>query len=492
MNFMLYYPHIRATYSHGGVRSGKSVGLCKIAQAIAYAYPGSDVLIARDTRVNLKNTTLRTFFGNDFNQRPIILPALYQLKNYNKTEGRLIWNNGSTTCFWGLDNPEDIEKVKSTEWSAVLVDEAPGIDVEVLKFVLETRLSHVVGPHKMMLTSNTDSGHSDIYRMFYRLHNLGLEKTKSGKKEKRCEECMGACEFRTIPSNTLENEANLPKDYTKRIKRLKYTNKRYYDIYVMGEFKEFTKKIFPEFQPDKHVVDIPANWQPPAGTTTVYGYDHGYSGAPSCLVECKILPDGTYLFWREFYWEDQHVKTMAQDMIDNDIHYVHAADPSINAKTQYKDAATEGGGSFSSVRDLFQKYHISMQNANNDVSGGIEKMKSLFLEDPDHDHPIIEGVKNCPYILIARRHGHNTCPNLTTQLMLYQNKMTARGEVHQTAWIPVKKDDHAVDPARYIINSAAGPGIITEKLPDENTIGYIQHVMRGKKLRQEDEISSAF
>lgn len=477
LQYSLYYPDKRAIYAHGGVRSGKSFGVCKAALLLAFTYPGSKVLIARDTRVNLKNTTLSTFFGVDAKGNRVIPEGTYNPKDYNKTEGNLKWVNGSTTFFWGLDKPEDIERVKSTEWSAIIIEEAPGIDIEVITFLLETRLSHAVGPHKLLLTSNTDSGHSDIYRLFYDTHVRDTEDM--------CEQCAGPCEFVTIPSNTLENEENLPERYVKRIKRLEFTNPRYYRVYVMGEFMEFTKKIFPEFDQNLHVVDIPPGWKEPPGTQTVYGYDHGYSGAPTALLTCKILPCGTYLFWDEYYETGEHVKTMADYMKDNDIFYVHAADPSIRAKTQYKEHK-EGQGELQSVQDLYTHYGVTLELANNDVSGGIEKMKSLFLDDPEHQHPFLPDIDHAPFIMIARRDGHNTCPNLTRQIQKYRNKVNAKGQVNPGKWDPVKEDDHSLDAGRYIVNSPIGSDVpAAALLPKQGTVKWVKHWMKDKVKRQE-------
>lgn len=483
LQYSLEPDNVRCIYSHGGVRSGKSLCVCKLSAFLAYMYPGSRVLIARDTRVNLKNTTLSTFFGLDKYGRAVIMPQLYKLENYNKTEGILTWNNGSTTSFWGLDAPEDIEKVKSTEWSFIIIEEAPGVDFEVITFLLETRLSHAIGPHKMLLTSNTDGGHSDIYRFVYDDHNRGEDNGKD------CETCGGPCSVRAIASTTLVNKDNLDEKYLKNLMNLKRTNPRYFDVYVMGKFQEFTQKIFPEFDPQKHIVEIPPEWKPPDGSQVVYGYDHGYAGAPSCLLTCIILPDGTYLFWDEWYPQGLTVKQMAEYMKEQEILYVHAADPSIRNRTQYKEDQ-EGGGELQSVQDLYQGYGVSMEFANNDVNGGIEKMKSLLIDDVEHPHPIIEDIGHSPFILLARRNGKLSCPNLTRQFQKYRNQTSAKGQVNQSKWVPHKEDDHAIDPARYIVNSPLGPGAGFRPGPKPGTIAYIKQMMREKKAREErNEVS---
>jgi PBSX family phage terminase large subunit len=485
LRYLLRETDVRAIYCFGGVRSGKSFLICKAAQAIATMFPKSKILIARDTRVNLRNTTMATFFGQDFHGKPVIIPQLYRPENYNKTEGILTWNNGSTTSFWGMETPEDVERVKSTQWSAIFLEEAPAIDIEVITFLLETRLSDPVGPHKMLLTSNTDTGHSDLFSLFHDTHTCDPQG--------HCETCGRACEFRRIASNTLENQQNLPEDYIRRIKRLEFTNPRYYRVYVMGEFMEFTKKIFPEFDPNVHVIDLPPGWQPPPGTVTAYGYDHGYSGAPSCLLSAHILPDGSFLFFDEYYETGKSVKQMSQDFKEEEIFFIHAADPSIRNKTQYKEDR-EGGGELCSVQDLYTSYGVSMDLANNEVSGGIEKIKSLLIDDPTHQHPIFPDINHAPYFFIARIGGKNTCPNLTRQIQKYRNKVDARGNVDQKKWSPVKEDDHAVDPARYIVNSPITAGYGKTPEPTYGTVQWVRHKLTEAKRKEEsreEELSLA-
>jgi hypothetical protein len=469
LQYTLAYPHIRAWYAFGGVRSGKSLLICKAAQLIAQKFPGSRVLIARDTRVNLKNTTLATFFGYDKRGKPVIFRELFQPAAYNKTEGILTWDNGSVTCFWGMDNPEDIERVKSTEWSAIFLEEANGINIEVIRFLLETRLSHPQGPHKMGLISNSDTGYTDLYQLFHTEHNCSDEEP--------CENCMGPCEFRRIPCTTIQNFQNLPEDYVTRIKRLEHTNPEYYRVYVLGEFKEYTKKIFPEFNPLLHVADIPPLWAPPNGTRILYGYDHGYSGAPTALVTVYLLPDGSFLFWDEYYEQGKTVSMMADDFRRSDISFIHAADPSIRNKTQYRENYDELG----SVQDLYRTEGITMELGNNDVSTGIEKIKNLLIPIPDHPHPINTEITNAPRFFIARKGGQNACPNLTRQMHKYRNKQDSRGNVNQKQWVPVKEDDHALDAARYVVCSDDVSDVYNAFEFPMFTVGWVKNCMAKKR-----------
>ncbi len=231
LGYTIWKDELLAIYMYGGVRGGKSFLACKVAQAVAYNYPGSDILICRDTRVNIKQTTQKEFFGIDANGEPVTCRDLYDLRTgWNETMGELRFKNGSRVCFWGMDTTEHIDRVKSTQWSLVIVEEANGIRFDIIEFILYTRLSHPIGPGKMLLISNTDKGQDNLYKMFFKEHNCSKIND-----DRKCKTCAGACQFRKVHVSTLDNEKNLPEKYIKNIKKMSENRPEYARIYVHGE-----------------------------------------------------------------------------------------------------------------------------------------------------------------------------------------------------------------------------------------------------------------
>lgn len=470
---MLYDDSIRAILYYGGVRSGKSFTACKLAQLVSQKFPRSKTLIGRDTRVNLKATTLQTFFGVDGKGNNVIMPGLYHPRDYNKSEGTLLWQNGSQTCFWGLDDLASIERVKSTEWSFVILEEATGINMDIIIFLLETRLSHPVPPHKMLLTTNTDRGEDELYDLFFNKHTCDPKKY--------CKNCAGGlCTFRRVYSATLDNEDNLPDKYVRGIKQLAESDPRYHKVYVMGEWQGATGLIYPEYDPQVHIIDLPADYEFPPGTDTVRGYDHGFGSGASCMEEVKVLHDGTHVYWKEYYEVGKTVKTMAQEIQDiYGVKYIDFADPAINQRTQTQ------GQELCSTKDLFEEYGIDMHDANNNIDGGIEIVKSMLEVDPTHEHPFMPGVTGCPYILLARVDGVLQCPNVDRQMRKYRQKEQVRSGSIRSKWNPQGGDDHALDVVRYISNGRPPIPSELEKEPERGTSTWVLKTMLEKQRKRE-------
>lgn len=118
----------------GGMGGGKSVYLSTVCVQLLLSYPGTRILLCRDTLVSLKDTTLIEFMA--------ILPRQLILK-YNQSEHWLrvrrdTWPPGvySQVNFQGV---HDYESIGSAAYQAILVDEAHEIPDAAARFLL-TRL----------------------------------------------------------------------------------------------------------------------------------------------------------------------------------------------------------------------------------------------------------------------------------------------------------------------------------------------------------------
>lgn len=485
LQYILYDPEVLAVLYYGGVRGGKSLTVCKAALQVLEHFPGARALLARDTRVNLEATTLQTLWGTDRWGHPILPYGIYDERDHNQTKGFINWPNGGYLSMMGLDTKQNIGRVKSSEWSFVGLEEANTIAWLIVKFMIETRMTHAIGPRKILLTTNTDEGEGsgELHKFFFETHTCDPKK--------HCENCpRGRCQFRRVLAQTLANKANLPASFIERASHLAATDPRYHDIYMQGKFALVSGAIFPEYDERVHILDFPAGyqWIDNGEWITRRAYDHGWGASPSCLLESKIhLPTGTVVFWDEYYTDPtmrRSVRLMAQDFghMDPPVNYVHHADPSIQNKNQ------DDGDDITSVKAKFEQEGVHMELADNDVSGGIETMKSMLERDPLHRCPVpgvaIEGLPNQPHIYIARVGGYLRCPNLNRQFPKYKNKQNVKGEENPSKWDPVKLDDHALDPARYTINGAPLPQNLRKQEEKPHTSGWAVKLQLRKESAQ--------
>lgn len=477
LQYILYDPTVIAVLYYGGVGGGKTFTLCKAAVQVLEMFPGSDVLLARDTKVNLELTTLHTMWGTDQNDQPILPYGIYNEADHNQTKGFINWANNGFLAMMGLDNSANVARVKSTQWSFMGLEEANSISFKIIKFLIETRLRHRVGPRKALLTTNTDTGEDELYKFFFKTHTCDTEKF--------CNACPdGRCAMRRVLASTEQNYKNLPASYVKQTKFLAKSDPHYHDIYMKGKFANVSGTIFTEYSERIHILDVPTGWEPPDHWKRPHGYDHGYGGGASCMLECLIADDDTKIFWKELYLEGKErpdVKIISDKLIARNITHIEHADPAIRSNNQYKSE----GEDLTSVKALFLDYGIHMELADNDVSGGIERMKTLLTPDPEHLCPVpgagIEGLPNQPYIYILRIGGVLTCPNLNRQFKKYKNKQTVKGIEKTNSWDPVKEDDHALDPARYIVNGQPMPYKFRPPEPVQGTANWAKKLQLKKE-----------
>ena len=487
LQYVLYDPTVLGILYYGGVRGGKSFTICKAAIHVLENFPTASCLLARDTRVNLEATTLKTLWGNDRFGHPVMPYGIYDERRHNQTKGYIDWPNGGYLAMMGLDTKQNVGRIKSTEWSFVGLEEVNGISWQIVKFVIETRMTHSIGPRKILMTTNTDHGEDEVYKFFFIDHTCDPGKF--------CKNCpRGVCRFRRVLADTLANRKNLPKEFIEGAQHLAATDPRYHEIYMQGKFANVSGSIFPEYDERIHILDVPHGWQPPEHWRKARGYDHGYGGGASCMEEALIADDGTKIFWEEMYLEGASrpdVKVISEKLIDRGITFIGHADPSIQIGNQYKNE----GENITSVKALFEEHGVIMELADNDVSGGIERMKTLLTPDKDHKCPVpganIEGLPNQPYIYLLRVGGVLRCPNLNRQLKKYRNRQSVRGAENPLKWDPVKEDDHALDPARYIINGQPLPEKFQPKEPMQGTSRWASKMQLKKSGTDPDALREA-
>ena len=481
LQYVLYDPTVLAILLYGGVRGGKSFTVCKAAVNTLELFPGANVLLARDTRVNLEATTLMTLWGEDFHGKPILPYGIYSEKQHNQTKGFINWARNGYLSMMGLDSKQNIERVKSSQWSLVCLEEVTGIAFKIVKFIIETRMTHPVGPRKVLLTTNTDRGEDEVYRFFFEEHTCDPKR--------HCEHCPhGRCQMRRVLVDTLKNRDNLPTSFVDRAEHLAMTDPRYHAIYMQGHFANVSGSIFPEYSERTHILDLPPGYEFPDDWPKVYAYDHGYGGGASCLLEARVAPDRTIIITNEMYEEPEDnpdVKSIAANIKDLGVNYVNYADPSIRNRNTYKN----NGQDLTSVQALFRDHGVVMDLADNDVSGGIERWKTLLRPDPEHKCPVpgahVEGLPNQPYFYIARVGGYLRAPNLSRQMKKYKNRETIRGESNPEKWDPEKIDDHAVDPGRYIVNGQPMPAKFMPPVPQQGTAGWAKKLQL-RKVKSQD------
>jgi len=153
----------------GAAFGGKSYLECFWVIAMCEAYPGTGWLLGRKELLNLKRTTLLTFFK---------ICAEYDLKagkhfTYNQQSNILDWHNGSQIFLFDLGyQPSDplYTRLGGLELTGGAIDESNEVPVQAIN-IIKTRIGrrmnkeHGLTP-KLLETFNPDKGH--VYSRFYK------------------------------------------------------------------------------------------------------------------------------------------------------------------------------------------------------------------------------------------------------------------------------------------------------------------------------------
>lgn len=403
---------------YGGFGSGKSIVLCVavITQAVLY---GGEYTISRHFMPELRRTTMKTFL--DICPKELILEI-----RVADAEVHLKSKNGKAIVYFiGLDEPG---KIDSMNLSGFAIDEASQTTEEAL-LKLQGRLRNPKGLRKGLLVGNP-KGRDHVYRYF--VSKLAL---KSDSRHR----------YQMIVAPSTEN-IHLPEGYIEGM--LGSYSKERIQRDIMGSFDSFEGMIYSEFDRSVHVVapyGIPENW------TRIIGHDHGYTNAAASIFGA-IDEDGNIVIYNENYVSvtliEDICKGIGQKIGQDKISGMYI-DPSTKAKRNQS-----GGLAYSDFSIYLDNLNrkVPLILANNDVSSGIDRVKSFLKVNPKNGKP--------------RLTIFDTCTNLLEEIGEYrwaELSSSQEGSKNQKEE-PRKYNDHAMDALRYLVISRPDPSKPDKKL----------------------------
>ncbi|WP_424244404.1 phage terminase large subunit [Elusimicrobium posterum] len=244
------------TLNVGGARSGKSYS---VRQLGGFFYPnmfdGLKIGIGRKIGSTLSYSVIRPF------EELLKKYGEYDEKAHNKTSRTYDFENGSSILFFGLD---DVEKIKSTEFNYIWLEEATDYSYEDYLF-LTTRLSAEKPEgwlrNKMTMTMNPGSN----------LHWIYTELIQKKKAE--------------VINTTYKDNPFLDPEYVKSLEDLEFADKNIFDKLAKGLWVAKTESVY-----DRWDILSKKVWPKEEGNEVLYGLDFGFNN-PSALIKI-IVHDG--------------------------------------------------------------------------------------------------------------------------------------------------------------------------------------------------------
>ena len=427
--FMYFATDPESTFSHvmwfGGVRGGKSVAMIKAGWRLAMQYPNSHGLLTRKTLKELKSATLdSTVFGRDANMQDVIPKD--SIAEHRLSDQQIIFKNGSKWSYFGADQFDRFQGMEFSYWMAEEVNRYPQ---NVYDYIDTTRICHPIGPHRVLCNSNTDTGQDYWYHTYFE---------DDTRKETH----------KAVLSSTLANAKFLPKEFLKQLEDLKVRDPLRYRVYVMSQFHSLHGMVYPQFNTLIHIIDpfeLPKSWE------ICRGIDHGFSHFTVAL-DARIDYDGNVFIVDEYAEKGKTIRENADALLERGWNFFAVADPSLAKQKTQKD------GRLLTIKDEYEEYGIDMVMGDNDVQGGLGRVRDHLYVDPERIHPLFQR-KGAPKLFFFR----GKCPVTVSQMQKYKLKENTDGLVNEE---PVKEDDDGPDVVRYIINSRPRMNVIGMSEPE--------------------------
>lgn len=299
--------------------------------------------------------------------------SIYNFLKHNKTD-RIIYNlrNHNFLYFTSIDDPE---KIKSTDWNYIWVEEATELSYDDY-LTLYTRLRSLETYNtfnQIILTLNPSDIHSWIYEKLITQENIN------------------------IINSTYKDNPYLPNSYKLSLEKLIEQDEQYYRIYTLGEWTNSTNKVYTNWK-------ICNEW--PNSGDSIYGLDFGYNN-PCALIEVKRF--NNQLFIRQLLYEqgltDNDLIEKLQFLIPNRSNYIYcdnedpqAIDSIIKAGFNAHKADKDIVAGIKFIKQFKEFLHI-------DSTDLIEEQKHYTWKTNRNGQPLDEPVKFRDHLMDAKRYA---------------------------------------------------------------------------------------
>jgi Phage terminase large subunit len=453
----------------GGWGNGKTSGGCAEFLIRLIEYPGTNSIVARKTRPELRTTTWDMLVNGDTQETGWrgIPPSMIEI--YNRSDLYIKLRNGSQIHGLPLDDPK---KLENYNLGLFMLDQAEELDEEIL-LKIHGRLRQHGAPREGLFLFNP-SGHNYLWKRF-------IDPTRE-EKFKRLYKCIEASPY---------DNPNLPADYLEQFEGLP---KHWFDRYVLGSHEVFVGQIFTDFDPDLHIVPpfhIPPDWERWCSIDPGIGHEGAVNWVArdydnNCYMYREVVKKGQDIAW----WAEQITELEARrdwGGPDEEM-FVRLIGPEASQRSQ-----TDGR----TVRGVYEEEGVDdIETADRDPVARINRITSRLRPRVGHDHPLgedlvevldAEGVpigQGAPSLYIF-----NTCDYTIEHLPQYQWRPTRATYADEAPpEVPRKKDDHTVDNIGHILVSM---GDSLPDVPDNSKILDTEARMMQEHFEEEMEMAIA-
>lgn len=388
----------RLNIAHGAVRSSKTISCTVRWLSYLVDGPTGDLAMLGRTTATLQRNVLNDLFDT-------VGPSNFKWVNRQQGELRIL---GRRVYCFGANNEDAESKIRGATFAGAYCDEVSLYPQSVFNQLM-ARLS--VEGAKCFCNTNPDSPYHWFYTDF--INNTDIQDKK-------------------IWKFLMEDNLSLSHSY---IESLKQTYRGvWYDRMIMGNWVAAEGRVYDMFEPSDNMLDT-QQYIIDAGVNEraiqwFVGCDYGTSTVMSWGLYA-LLPDGTFLKTREYYYDavkQKKQKTDAEFVLEFD-EWLQRCCPT-KPRTVYCDPSAASW----KVALMRRGYHV--QNADNDVINGIRHVSTCFNT--------------------SKYYIDSSCKNTEQEYMSYVWDANAQKLGVDK---PVKEHDHTCDTDRYVLYTYSKTGM---------------------------------
>ncbi len=360
----------------GGAGSSKSHSIAQVLLTKFINCPGRKIAICRKTFPSLRLTAYKLIVNllSEY--------GLYGRVGHDKSHNTITNpNNGAYISFLSVDDPE---KIKSTEWNDIWLEEANEFTWEDW-FIIQTRLrarADPAFPNKIYFSLNPSDEQGWI--------NQRLMVTPSFAKNIE------------IIHSTYKNNPFLDQDYISLLEGLKDQDPNAYSIYAEGKWGILSNIIY---QPYELCQEFPNDPEP----EVIYGVDFGFNN-PSAVIEITIK-DMAHCYLRQLVYKTHITNSQLIDLLKDSIPEEHRHRPvyADNAEpSRIEELCQAGFNAYPSDKDVnigidFCKRHKFYTLPTN---VDLNKERAVYKWREDKNGNVLdEPVKYMDHLMDAKRYA---------------------------------------------------------------------------------------
>jgi hypothetical protein len=418
----------------GGWGNGKTTAGCVEFFLRLIEYPGTNAIVSRKTRPELKATTWDMLVNGDTQDTGWTGIPKSVIRTYRVSDLFVELINGSKIHGLPLDDPA---KLENYNLGLFLLDQAEEVEEDIL-LKIHGRLRQNRAPREGLLLFNPN-GHNWLWRRF-----IDPSRQYSWRDLYKCVEA------------TPFDNPNLPEDYMEQFEGLP---KHWYDRFVAGSHDVFTGQIFVDYNPDVHEIApfrIPSDWE------RWWCFDPGIRHE-ACSFWLARDYDGNAYVYREILEANQTVEWWAQTTFaaeaDDDW---GGPDEEIFRRLVGPESRIRSTTDGKSVYDLLGENGLYPEFSDRDPAARISRITEYLRPTAGHVYPFRSlekpGAEGAPRLYIFR--DEEAVPKLREYLPQYRWKPQRTNFTEEdSAEKPRKKDDHNIDCLGHIL-------VAVDELPD--------------------------